>query len=69
MGIKGSPATFFLHKISIGVGDILLDTEIGFLPRRGVLSTSYGIVGQRGFFEHFAVNFDYKKEEIELIIN
>ena len=32
-----------------------------------IADDSYGILGQRGFFDIFSVKFEYQKERIELV--
>lgn len=64
-GIAGQTSIYFKHKIAIEIGGWPYTIEAGFL-RNVSGSFNYGVVGQRGFFEHFIVKFDLLKEEIEL---
>lgn len=50
--------------MQITVGGWSYATQVGFLPN--MANAGYRIVGQRGFFDIFAVKFDYLKQEIEL---
>jgi len=65
-GVGGKSSEFFLHKVVVEVGGWEHEIEVGFLPVIGGRSVTYGILGQKGFFENFVVKFDYKKGEIEL---
>jgi len=49
-----------------GIWNKSLETDVGFMPNLGGNIVSYGIVGQKGFFDKFKVTFDYKNKEIEL---
>ena len=62
-GISGKPEPYYTHTINIMVGGYKYTIQAGFKPN---YQWSYGIVGQRGFFDLFVVNFDYRKEQIEL---
>lgn len=57
-------AQAYLHEITITVGGWEYKSTVGFSYDIG--GDGYGILGQKGFFDIFAVNFDYSKEEIEL---
>lgn len=64
-GITGTAETFYLHKLHLKVGGHLIkNVEVGFLKQMG--EYSYGIVGQKGFFDIFIVKFDLIKKKIEL---
>ena len=67
MGVSGRPTITHLHNISLYVGGGIISIEAGFtdeLPLAGML-------GRKGFFEHFKVTFDPSSEppgfEIERI--
>lgn len=60
---KGS-ALAFLHEIILTIGGFEYQTSIGF--SYDIAKMGYGILGQKGFFNLFKVQFDYRKEEIEL---
>ncbi|HEX9722007.1 MAG TPA: hypothetical protein VGA53_01960 [Candidatus Paceibacterota bacterium] len=57
-------AQAYLHEVTIVVGGWEYKTTVGFSYDIG--GDGYGILGQKGFFDMFAVKFDYLKEEIEL---
>lgn len=63
-GITGSGMSFFVHQVTIRVGGWDIDVSMGFMPNMPPFG--YGVVGQRGFFDFFRVNFDYRKGEIEV---
>lgn len=65
-GVGGKISLYYNHEITLKVGDKTFKTEVGFIPNLGGNIVSYGIVGQKSFFEKFIVKFDYLKEEIEL---
>jgi Aspartyl protease len=62
-GVTGSPRIAYMHDVEIEVGGHVFKAHVSFatLP-----PYSYGIVGQRGFFDHFKVIFDYQKKQVEL---
>lgn len=62
-GLTGFPEFYYLHNISIKIGGKDFRIEVGFMSMR---SYSYGIVGQKGFFDKFVVKFDLQKEDIEI---
>lgn len=64
-GVTGIPDFYYLHPITIIVGGWKYNIEVGFMTLR---NSSYGIVGQKGFFEKFKIIFDYSKAEIEIRI-
>ncbi len=64
-GIAGQSASYYLHDVEIEVGGWPYNIKAGFL-RNVAGGFNYGVVGQRGFFEHFVVKFDFQKAEIEL---
>ena len=59
-----NPNETFLHNVTLKIGELYYPTIVGFSyePAR----RNYGILGQRGFFDFFIVQFDLVKEEIEL---
>lgn len=63
-GITGIQEYYFIHPITIRVGGWPYKIRAGFLPN--IARMGYGVVGQNGFFNLFAVKFDLVKEEIEL---
>ena len=63
-GITGGGLPFFLHSVTLGMGDWKYEVDVGFMPDMPRLG--YGVVGQRGFFELFRVTFDQRKAEIRL---
>lgn len=63
IGATGFPENIYLHTILIKVGDIKFKIEVGFM---NISTNSYGIIGQKGFFDKFVVKFDLNKKEIEL---
>lgn len=57
-------AVAFMHEVTVNIGGYDYKSTIGFsyeIAKRG-----YGILGQKGFFNLFKVQFDYRKAEIEL---
>lgn len=64
-GITGVKELYYECPVNIKVGGWPYKIEAGFLPGLA-RSSSYGIVGQKGFFDIFIVKFDLLKEEIEL---
>ena len=65
-GVGGKSTVYFRHSIEIMIGKYSHKIEAGFMPTITGRMMQYGLVGQRGFFEHFIVKFDLAEEEIEL---
>ena len=65
-GVGGKASIFYVHPIDIIVGEHTVHTEVGFMHDVAGKRMPYGILGQKGFFEHFRVKFDLQKGEIEL---
>jgi hypothetical protein len=64
-GIAGQEEKYYGHHMDLRIGGHLFkNVEVGFLERIGTFG--YGVVGQKGFFDLFAVKFDLRKEEVEL---
>ncbi len=63
-GITGKSESYYVHSVTINVGGWDYKIKAGFMPNIGQFS--YGVVGQKGFFDIFTVKFDLAKEEIEL---
>lgn len=64
-GITGVAKTFFICSLDLIVGGHeFKNVEAGFLPEFGAYG--YGVVGQKGFFDKFAIKFELSKKEIEL---
>ncbi len=54
----------YLHTINLSLGGHRF--AIPAIFSYDLSNKGYGILGQKGFFELFKVNFDYQKEEIEI---
>ncbi|MFM2340256.1 MAG: hypothetical protein RLZZ360_892 [Candidatus Parcubacteria bacterium] len=65
-GVGGKASVYYLHKIQIEVGGWPYAIEAGFMPNVSGRAMHHGLVGQKGFFEHFKVIFDKSSESIEL---
>lgn len=63
-GVTGVTKPYYIHPVTISVGDKSFEVEAGFLSN--VSRFGYGVVGQRGFFDQFVVSFDFLREEILL---
>lgn len=65
-GIGGKISLYYVHPVTLQVGNKSLNVNVGFVPNLGGNIFTYGIVGQEGFFEEFSVKFNLSKEYIEL---
>ncbi len=64
-GITGNPQVYYVHPVTIGIGGTMeFKTEAGFMPNMGGMT--YGVVGQKGFFEFTRITFDRKKQRVEI---
>lgn len=61
---KDAKATGRYTVLEIGIDNYFFDAPVLFSD--SISSSGYGIVGQRGFFEHFKIKFDYKGDNIEI---
>ena len=62
-GITGFPEDIYIHTLNIKIGGKNYKIDVGFMR---MSNTSYGVVGQKGFFDKFIVKFDLIKKEIDL---
>ena len=61
-GVGGKASIYHLHKITIEIGGVPYEIETGFISGVSGKVMSYGVLGQKGFFDLFkSVNFDYNK--------
>ncbi len=63
-GITDGGIPIYIHPVSITVGGWSYNVEMAFMP--DMPAFGYGIVGQRGFFDLFTVQFDLSNERIDL---
>ncbi|HUD11236.1 MAG TPA: aspartyl protease family protein [Candidatus Saccharimonadia bacterium] len=63
-GATGDEQTFYLHPITITIGNITFDTTAAFADVRHLEAA--GLAGQLGFFDRFLVAFDAEANEFEL---
>lgn len=63
-GATGHVETFYIHRVTISVAGSSFETEAAFadMPHLDLA----GLAGQRGFFDHFRVVFDFAAKEFEL---
>lgn len=62
-GITGFPEDIYIHTLNIKIGGQGYKMDVGFIK---MSNTSYGVVGQKGFFDKFLVKFDLVKKSVEL---
>jgi len=63
-GVSGAREVAYLHRVDLvvrGLSSITLD--VGFTDS---MAAGTGLLGQRGFFEQFAINFDLSKKFFEV---
>ena len=63
VGVSGASLDVYFHHISIEVGGSEVKIYAGFAE---AMNQDPGILGQNGYFDHFAVKFNLTKEEIEI---
>lgn len=63
MGVGKGSVTGYWSKISIKVGSVSYITKVVFAE---ISDFGHGILGQKGFFDHFDVKLSYKKQLIEV---
>lgn len=59
-GIGGTDIKGYEHKIVFKVAGKVYDTLAVFSTE--IPENSFGVLGNKGFFDHFRVNFDYRKK-------
>lgn len=64
-GISGGEIKAYRQGIEMGVGGVSFVTEVYFSPNLSRMG--YGILGQKGFFDHFRVRFIYTKRIVEVV--
>ncbi|MFA6554026.1 MAG: retropepsin-like aspartic protease [Candidatus Paceibacterota bacterium] len=65
-GVGGKISLYYDHEVTLKIGNKSFETDVGFMPNLGGNIVSYGIVGQKGFFDKFIIKFDYAKGEVEI---
>ena len=65
-GVGGKVSLYYVHQVTLQIGEKSLCINAGFMPNLGGNIFSYGIVGQKGFFDKFVVKFNLSKELIML---
>lgn len=63
-GTSGEPQKAYFHKISFKIGGSSHECDVGFSYDMEKLA--YGLLGQFGFFDKWAVKFEYHKENVEI---
>lgn len=64
-GVTGAKEFYYLHPVTMQVGDVSFDTTVGFMLLN-LGSFGYGAVGQYGFFHAFKVTFDLANTSIHV---
>jgi len=66
-GIGGKVALYYTHKIIVEIGGWSYEIEAGFMSDVSGRMVSYGVLGQKGFFNLFkSVKFDFSNSDIDL---
>ena len=65
-GVSGKVSLYYVHPVTLQIGEKSLLINAGFMPNLGGQIFSYGIVGQEGFFDKFVVKFDLSEKLIEI---
>ena len=63
-GTSGEPQKAYFHEITFKIGGHSHTYNVGFSYDMEKLA--YGLLGQDGFFNKWAVKFEYQKENIDL---
>lgn len=64
-GMGASGLVGYKHPVMLVVGGVDFKTEVVFSP--DIPQNAYGVLGQRGFFDHFRVRFVYAKKVVEIV--
>lgn len=63
-GVTGENRTGYFHTVTLKVGGHSYQTKVGFM--NNMREGSFGMVGQKGFFDRFAIKFDYAERKLTL---
>ncbi len=63
-GVTGQKQTGYFHSVTLKVGKHSYRTKVGFMDN--MREGSFGMVGQKGFFDRFAIKFDYAERKLIL---
>lgn len=61
-GVTGELEEGYFHTITLKVGKYTYSTKVGFMDT--MRDGSFGMAGQKGLFDQFAVMFDYPERKI-----
>lgn len=65
-GVGGNKSSYYLHPVTIKVGNKSHTVEAGFSPSIIGGIVHYGFVGQIGFFDKFIIKFDRPNKKVYL---
>lgn len=63
-GVTGKKETAYIHAVTFIIKGCKYQTKVAFSEH--ISSNGIGIVGQKGFFDYFAVKFDYSQKTVVL---
>lgn len=64
-GVSGAKEVAYLHRVDLVVRGLnAITLEVGFTNS---MAAGTGLLGQRGFFEQFRINFDLSQKFFEVI--
>jgi hypothetical protein len=63
-GVAGKLETGYLHSITLKIGKYSYNTKVGFMDT--MQDDAFGMAGQKGLFDHFAIKFDYPEHKLIL---
>ena len=61
---QGTGAEAYFHTVTVKIGEVESEVNVGF--SYDIADYGFALLGQNGFFDHFAVRFDLLKDEIAL---
>lgn len=63
-GVTGSERAGYMHRVKFKVRSVTFAAKAGFTD--SIRDGAYGMVGQKGFFDRFAIKFDYPEHKLLL---
>jgi hypothetical protein len=63
-GVTGKLEEGYLHMITLKVGKYSYRAKVGFMDT--MRDGAFGMAGQKGLFDHFAIKFDYPEYKLIL---
>lgn len=61
-GVTGKLEGGYLHFVTVNIGNYSYRAKVGFMDT--MRDGAFGMAGQKGLFDHFAIKFDYPEHKL-----